>query len=358
MKYKLACGLTLTLLALSASACSSKDNGLSAYNKGVDYLEDGNYSEAVSSFEQALEKDANNSEYLIDYGTALIKEGKYEEAADAYGKAIKDGTKKTIKEENKKALRGKGIAYYLAEDEESAISCFEEALALDVLDDLDQDINEYLGKCYLVTKQYDRASETYDVLLKEDKKNYSYYINKATAKRESGDESAANDILNEAISLKEKSDEDKYQEALCHYYLGEEDKAIDVLNGIKDSYSDAFVLEGDIYYNRKEYENAQACYEAYLEKEKDSDTSEVSYKLSNCYIKEKNYKKAIVVIEEALGGQNIKQKQKLMYNQILCYEYDSDFNQAYLLAKEYVKEYPADEDMAREFVFLKTRYNG
>ncbi|MDO5522196.1 MAG: tetratricopeptide repeat protein [bacterium] len=355
MKYKLTGCLALTLIAISGTACSSKDSASSIYDKGVSYLEDGKYGEAATSFEQAVEKDRDNSEYSVYYGMALIKTGEYDKAVEVFDQAIKEGSKKKIVKANKEAYRGKGIAYYSLNKYEEAYQSFENALAIDELEDLDQDIKEYLGECYVAVKQYDKAITIYSELIKEDKKQYAYYINKAKALKLSGNEKASKDTLNEALKLKQKSDEDKYNAALVHYYLGNQEEATHTLYEIKDSYGEAYAMLGDIYMEKKDYDDAITYYEAYLSKEKTKDTSHTSFKLSNCLIAKKNYKKAIVVIEEALGGQTIEYKQQLMYNEVLSYEYNADFEHAYTLAKEYMKEYPADQAMARELVFLETR---
>ncbi|MDO5292696.1 MAG: tetratricopeptide repeat protein [bacterium] len=355
MKHKLTGCLALTLIAISGTACSSKDSASSIYDKGVSYLEEGKYTDAAGSLGEAVEKDPDNSEYSVYYGMALIKTGEYELAAEMFDQAIKDGSKKKVQKLNKEAYRGKGIAYYNQDKKEEALSCFESALAIDVLEDLDQDIKEYLGECYLATKQYDKAISLYSELIKTDKKQYSYYINKAKAETGKADTKASKDTLNAALKLKQKTEEDKYNTALVHYYLEDKDQAVSILNDIKDKYSDAYAMLGDIYLEKKEYEQAIASYEAYLSKEDAKDTSHISLKLSNCLITTKNYKKAIVVIEDALDGQTIEYKQQLMYNEVLAHENNADFEQAYALAKDYMKEYPEDIKMARELVFLETR---
>ena len=44
-----------------------------------------------------------------------------------------------------------------------------------------------------------------------------------------------------------------------------------------------------------------------------------------------------------------------MYNTIVAYEYQGDFENARAKAQEYVEKYPSDERGTREYTFLQTR---
>ena len=47
--------------------------------------------------------------------------------------------------------------------------------------------------------------------------------------------------------------------------------------------------------------------------------------------------------------------QILKFNQIVAYEYLGDFEQADVLMKNYLQQYPDDQDALREYEFLKSR---
>jgi tetratricopeptide (TPR) repeat protein len=57
-------------------------------DRGVEYVEQGEYDEAVAEFQAAIELDPDDAGAHRNLGTAYLEQGKYEEAAAAYEKAI------------------------------------------------------------------------------------------------------------------------------------------------------------------------------------------------------------------------------------------------------------------------------
>jgi hypothetical protein len=49
------------------------------------------------------------------------------------------------------------------------------------------------------------------------------------------------------------------------------------------------------------------------------------------------------------------EKQELLFNQAVCYEYMGDFETAYTLFSEYIAKYPNDADARKELDFLSSR---
>ena len=388
MRKRVTCALAMITFAVMLSSCSGKNSGKKEFKQAKSYVDEGNYKEAAKAFEEAIDKNKENTDYYIQYGAVLVKLHKYTDAIAAYDKAITDdATKKT-----KAGVRGQGIAYYESKDYEAAINQFLKALSMDVAHSLDEDISYYLASAYIENKQYEKAIEVYSEMIEEsskdaelyskralvyeqagkydecmkdydkaialEKNSYVYYIEKAKMQMQNGHNDQAKETLEKALMIKAKSDEARYQTALVYYYMENRVKAIEVLNGIKEKYVNAYELLGDIYYNASDYQQAAKQYEEYLKRETSADTSRTSYKLSNCYINIKEYGKAQLAIDTALRAQKIEDIRRLKYNQIVVYENSADFNTAYDLAKAYLEEYPDDEDMARELVFLKTRYSG
>ncbi len=68
-----------------------------------------------------------------------------------------------------------------------------------------------------------------------------------------------------------------------------------------------------------------------------------------------DYDAALAAIEAGLALEDKSIQQVLYFNQIVIYEYQGDFDKAASLMAIYKRNYPDDEEAAREYEFLKTR---
>lgn len=74
------------------------------------------------------------------------------------------------------------------------------------------------------------------------------------------------------------------------------------------------------------------------------------------YLKAGEYEKALEVITAGLAlNAEEEKRQSLTRNKIIVLEYLTRFEEAYAECEAYLLEYPEDEEMLREFEFLKTR---
>lgn len=90
----------------------------------------------------------------IKDGVALLEEGKYEAAVEAFEKDVK-------KERNlDEAYRGLGIAYFELEDYEAAVEAFESAMKHEAEETAV--FCSFLGASYLETEEYDKALDAYE----------------------------------------------------------------------------------------------------------------------------------------------------------------------------------------------------
>lgn len=90
----------------------------------------------------------------IEKGTSLLKEEKYDQAAEVFEKASKDA------DMEKEALRGLGISYYELEQYDKAASTFETALEKGVRET--PELYNLLGISYLNTGEYEKASSCFE----------------------------------------------------------------------------------------------------------------------------------------------------------------------------------------------------
>ena len=82
-----------TLLALAVSACLLT-GCTNALKDGTGYLEDGNYKEAVTAFQKAVDEGKKTAQAYRGLGMAYYEQEDYESAKDAFEKAISAGGEK------------------------------------------------------------------------------------------------------------------------------------------------------------------------------------------------------------------------------------------------------------------------
>ena len=106
----------------------------------------------------------------------------------------------------------------------------------------------------------------------------------------------------------------------------------------------------------KEYEDAAAFLEHALEY-KTENTAETYSMLGACNIELKQYEEALEFYQKALKDQNLTDglKQEIEYNLIAVYEYLGEWENAEQQLNHYVENYPTDERLEKEEIFLETR---
>ena len=154
------------IVMLSSFGACSLDPGQEYYEDGIKAYYSGDYRQAAKDFYEALEKNSDRAEYYLYYGFALIELERYDEAAKNFESVILDKEFQNVQENNKKAYRGAGIAYYLAGDEEQALSCFYAALNIDFLAEYNDDIRDYIVQTNTkMLSDYQQSGELSEALL-------------------------------------------------------------------------------------------------------------------------------------------------------------------------------------------------
>ncbi len=368
------------VLASVLSGC--KADGKDYYTDGMSYYEKSEYSKAVECFQKAIEEDAKNADYFVCLGMSQLETGDYAGAKDTFSTVIE------LDEDNRDGYRGLGIVYMDEERYTEAINYFKTVEDLSAkYDTVCIDAMKYMASCYYELKDYNAAVEVYTRILakmpKEDK-CYIYYLRGCCYVMLDNESNAALDY-EEAIKLN-GTDYD-----LCcnmYYYFkdaGYTDRAESYLKRIIQAEDADSYLKGKIYYILEDY--AQA--ETYLLSAYDTGNKEAAYYLAMTYEKKQDYVKAeelyktylnehpndygiynqygaymigrgeyenaLVYIETGLELAKEDEKQELLYNQAVCYEYMSDFDKAYELFSEYLALYPNDLAAKKELDFLSSR---
>lgn len=296
----------------------NQTDALAYRGQGLAYMGQTNYTQAIISFEQALESDpgtVTELDFDINYylATALYRTGNVNGAIERYSAII------DLKDDEINAYFLRGTVRLAADLDDLAISDFEKVIEL--------------------------APTNYEIL-----------VDIYTSLADNGLEEKGKEYLHVAINQSNEVMEN-YEKGMIYYYLGEYESARDFLALDPDKGGEkAILLQGKSYEALGEYHSATTVYKTYL------DTLEVGKKSAAVYnqlaLSEKelgNYHDALNSLEAALEIEDEEMKQTLQYNEIVIYEYLKDFKKATVLMEEYLDLYPDDEVALREYEFLKTR---
>lgn len=369
----------LCLLALTG--CSKK---VEAYETGMQQYEEGQYGDAVLSFQSAIAQNNTEPLYYINQGMAYIEMRNFEEAQKSFDYAI------GLEENNKLAYRGKGIAYLRAEDYTSAIAAFNQALqcADGHVSQTEFDVLKYRGEAETASGDYDAAIETYSILLDVEKKpEDNYYlrghvytlkgdIDKAVADFDALVKAKPNDYaayccayqslaaagaqdrgrtyLDAALLIKDdRALANKYR-GIVQYLLGEDRNAVAELTAITgEKDAGTLICLGMAYERLGEQENAFNAYTQALSME---DASAGIYNQVGLYkMRTGAYGEALDFFRRGLEMSDAAAVPQLKYNEAVACEYTGDYAQALTVLEEYVEMYGSDAEIEHELTFLRSR---
>ncbi len=194
-------------------------------DRGVGYLDKGDFDSAILEFNKALEIDPGNGDAYYNRGVAYYDKGEYERAISDYTKAIEINPKDTD------AYNNRGLIYYEKSDYEKAISDYTKAIEIDPMY-ADTYYNRALA--YYNKGEYDTAISDYTKVIELSPKDTDAYNNRGIIYYERGD----------------------YDKAISDYT-----KTIEIDPG----YVDAYFNRGIIYYDRQDYDRAISDYTKVIE---------------------------------------------------------------------------------------------
>lgn len=314
---------------------------------------------------------------------ALIKDLDYQGALAELDAATEAG-------ENRRLIdRYRGIAYMGLTDYEQAVNSFLDSLAGSngFVQNLDFDTNYYLAAAYTKNEQYSEAEETYNAILdlkpeetdayflrgnvrmhlnryeeaKEDfdrvismePKNYDRLIEIYEVMAHFGYKEAGREYLETALASGSKQ-MDNYCIGRIYFYLGEYQKACLALEEAREKGgAESYLYLGRAYEATGDYNYASSVYNSYLAKYEGN--AQVYNQLGLCEMAKGEYQKALEAFQAGMQMESCEILQTLSFNEIVAYEYLEQYEQAYVLMSNYLKNYPDDEQARREYVFLSTR---
>lgn len=382
------CAAVLIAFVICLSGCFGKADKL--YKDGKAMYEEGRYDESIACFQKAIEESPDKAEYHIAYATALSAIGKYDEAREKFIEVIRDTDNKIVRENNKKAYLGIAMSYFQGGVYDQAKAYFEIALKNKELHSLDNDAKAYIAECEMYMADYEEALKYWNEIIEDDSKNTRYFLGRAKvntallytdeAKKdyqsaidtdrhcyaayiglylmlsESGSSEEASKILDTALELSEKDEDNIFYTSVFRYYKKDTDAALEGFNtALENGNNEALYYIGRINQDNGDIEEAVSDYEKYSETCPGSTGADFCNQYAGCLCELGRYEEAKDWIEKGVAGAAGSVRKKLMFNEIVIYEKLGDYKEAARCANEYLETYK-DENMEQEYEYIKTRY--
>lgn len=337
------------LLAIVLTGCSGKADKY--YSEGVKNLDSESYAQAVECFQQGLETDQRLAENYRGLGIAYYELGDYESAVTMLKQSLEE-----MEEVNDAFTID--VYYYLAESYRARGELVRAAEAYTNLLEYTHTAEAYekRGMVYMEKGDTDRGLKDFEkAVALDDSYEVSWLIYSVCLDFDMEKEGEA--FLEQALDKGEDDRtavEDYYYRGLFNYTLGYYDKARDeLMQAVSKNSDDARLLLGKVYLAMEDVVSARSLYQEYLSRNENA--AEGYNGLALCSIAEKDYDAALESIEKGLSSAADEDKQSLLFNRIVVYEYKLDFAQAKVYMDEYLELYPGDEEAVRESQFLSSR---
>lgn len=341
----MAAGLTAAVILCGCDKLGSGTN----INQGMDAIDQQEYDAAIGFFDRAIEEDEDRKLAYRGKGIAFMGQGHYDEAADAFDKALKNsnGIVKKVDYD---------INYYLAMAEYKRGEADRAMDIYDAIIALDRNAFEayYLRGCLELIRQDKAAAlSDFDTAVGLKSSDYDLYISIYEALSSAGYDSDGRDYINKALEHNGKMTD--YQSGLFSYYLGAYDDARNSLEKAreKDTSENLILYLGRSYKALGDVNYAIGLFNDYLSAHPDS--ASMYNELGLIYLDQKDYQNALDSFENGRALNDPSFNQSLMFNEAVSYEYLLDFEKAAALMQEYLEKYPTDEAAQREYTFLSTR---
>ena len=333
------------VLLLTGCADVSKDK---YYDEALKSMAVGDYETAVEILQGSIDKEARLPESYRAQGICYLELGDNAAAIASLSRSLNslDITDEAFK---------KDVMYYLAEARakhgqvQDAIECYTEILKAGK----DEQSLFMRGKLQLQEGAVEAAKEDFDKAI-VDAKDYEVYINIFNVYDAQKMAVDGQEYLNKALEFKPEKPEDYYARGRIYYYMKDYDSAVrELTTAINDGADSAVLLLGKVYIAKEDASSAKSMYQKYLES---GENKAKAYNgLALCDIYDKNYDSALANIEKGLAEHNEEERQELLYNEIVAYEYKLDFETAKEKMASYLQAYPDDEAAIRENDFLQSR---
>lgn len=339
--------LTGVIIALNISMCTACGQANEYVAQGMQYVEEAQYANAVSSFEKAKEKGEDTRQIYRGIGIAYMGLAEYDRAIDAFLKALNEsnGILDSMDYD---------VNYYLAAAYYKNGQLKEAETTYDAIVDLDsRDVIAYelRGKVRLELGRYEEAMQDFDKALSLEDKDYDMLLEIYKVLENEGYGEVGKGYLETALEEGKKSMTGT-QKGMMYYFMGDYEEARQILEKEKNTGKQAVTYLGMTYEKLGDYNYACSLYSNYLLMEEDAS---LYNQLGLCRIQMEEYEAALDAFQTGMKVENCPCMQSLKFNEIVAYEYLGEFEKAKVLMESYLLTYPDDEKAKREYGFLETR---
>lgn len=331
-------------------------------NKAEYYLEQGYSLAALGRYEEArkslssavVERDLeltrkNNKRAWRAIGITYYEEGQYEQAKSYFNKALEESFLPELNMD---------IRMYLAD----ALECEGEYdAAIKEYDTLLTECDEYeagyqaRGYMKYILGYYEESLADYEKAISLSPENFDLYFGKYNVLEKLGREQEQKELLQVITGIENPSAEDGYFIAKAQYFSGSfEEAMVGLSKAAEDGYEDAHYYMGEIYHKRSDYGEAIYHYKEYIDGAGAKDAAAYN-QMAICLLKQERYADAL---EAVYAGQKLSDPlhgRQLMFNEVVILEKMGEYAAAYEKAVEYRNAYPEDTAIREELEFLATR---
>lgn len=340
------------LVIVMLTGCSKAGQEASYTEQGMSAIETKSYDDALTCFETAASQGEDEQLVFRGKGIAYIGKGEYEPAIENLKLALKKATGKVTDLEIDTSYY-LALAQYKNSDREGAIQTYTNILAFD-----SKDARAYYlrGTVYLADGNLDKTISDFDQAINADTNDYEMYINIYNNLNNKGYADQGNGYLNKALEITDSKD-DGLNKGMIYYYLGDNENAMTLLNEAKEAGNkNALLYLGKVYQKLSDSDSAVSLYEEYIAGSESTEGLGAVYNtVGMCKMESGNYQEALTNFNAGIALNEGESIQELLFNEIVAYEYLSDFTTASQKMQEYINLYPNDNTAQREYEFLKTR---
>ncbi|MCR4908128.1 MAG: tetratricopeptide repeat protein [Lachnospiraceae bacterium] len=338
--------LSIIIISVMLSGCGSTES--ETLRLGMQCLENSDYTGALAYFDEA-EAQGDDTE-LISRGRGIAKMGlaDYEGAIGDF-RASLDASGGHVKKMEFDTAFYLATALFKAGDAEGAMETYDAILGLDPKN---SDALFLKGKAALSLGDLDEALKCFNRAIDNAPEDPDLYIDIYESLDHAGFASEGGSYLKSAMELRSITN---YQKGKLYYWLQDYDNAKSCLEAVGDSEQNADVILylGKTYEALGDRSYAASLYSSWLSK--NPENVEICNQLGLCQIANGNYADALKSFQDGLKISGSEMTQSLRFNEIVAYEYLSDFKKASVLMDSYLKSYPDDENARREYIFLSSR---
>ncbi len=253
--------------------------------------------------------------------------------------------------EKQQALKQEGMELQASGDYSGAIQKYEEALKLSDMQvgEAQIDLAYYKASAQYRSGDLEGAIDTYSAILAI-KESGEGYLGRGILYVAAKEADKAGEDLTKAL----KENDSPMMKGFVYYAAGETDKAKDFFEKAKsEGESDAVFFLANIYEKAGDHNYAMVLLEEYIDGGKAG--AEGYLTVGRHYLDSGAYEDALSVIQSgiALGESGV--LKDLLMEEIACYERLGDFESAREKAGDYLKNYPDDTVMLKEYEFLRSR---